>query len=83
MPKNTNRKSSANKDVQADVSNVDLEHDNSTPPPEFTMEQKLLVLDTWNYVKEHLNEVIIGAINLSYYNAANSVTRNIIIYPAI
>ena len=27
-------------------------------PPEFTIEQKLLVVDSWHYVQDHVAEVI-------------------------
>ena len=64
--KNTNDNSSSNANVQVEVPNVGLT--SSTPPPAFTMEQKLLVLETWHYVKDHLCEVIIKAMHLSYYN---------------
>ena len=54
---------------QANVPNVGLSDGNNTPPPVFTMEQKLLVLETWHFVTEHYWEVTIVAMDLLYCNS--------------
>ena len=36
-----------------------MEHENRlSGPPDFTIEQKLLVVESWHYVQDHVEEVI-------------------------
>ena len=42
------------------VAKVSIIEQNTTTkgPPEFNVEQKLLVVDTWHYVQDHVSEVM-------------------------
>ena len=49
----------------------------SLPPPEFSAEQKQLVVESWHYVENHVTEVRISYVFKSYfteiYNDRNSI----------